>query len=131
MKDGNMTRDCTTAFDGDSAVSDPVRSVLTDQSRRRLRNQIGRAYRGTYGARTGLRTLARQFAVRLIEAGWLPDSVSAALARVVLEHSAANQGTRNLLTGVTLSTTLVELTQQSVADALVELSQRPQPGRRQ
>lgn len=120
-----MTGDCSSAFDADAAASDPVRSVLTDQSRRRLRNQVGRAYRGTYGARTGLRTLARQVAVRLIEAGWLPESVSAALARVVLEHSASHQGTRNLLTGVTLSTTLVELTQQSVADAVVELSQRP------
>ena len=130
MKQSNLTRDYSSAFDADGAVSDPVRSVLTDQSRRRLRNQVGRAYRGTYGARTGLRTLARQFAVRLIEAGWLPESVSAALARVVLEHSASNQGARNLLTGVTLSTTLVELTQQSVADAVIELSQRPQAASR-
>lgn len=125
MKNGNVTRDPSNAFDADGPVSDPVRSVLTDQSRRRLRNQVGRAYRGTYGARTGLRTLARQFAVRLIEAGWLPESVSAALARAVLEHSASNQGARNILTGATLSTTLVELTQQAVADAVLELSQRP------
>lgn len=131
MKDVKATRDSPGSFDGDGAVGDPVQSVLTDQSRRRLRNQVGRAYRGTYGARTGLRTLARQFAVRLMEAGWLPESVSAALARVVLEHSASNQGARNLLTGVTLSTTLVELTEQSVADAVVELSQRPQAAGRQ
>jgi hypothetical protein len=131
MNGGTVNRDDGSAFDAEGTASDPVRCVLTDQSRRRLRNQVGRAYRGTYGARTGLRTLARQFAVRLIEAGWVPESVSAALARVVLEHSAANQGARNLLTGVTLSTTLVELTQRSVADAVVELSQRPQAASRQ
>jgi hypothetical protein len=131
MNGGTVSRDDGSAFDAEGTVSDPVRCVLTDQSRRRLRNQVGRAYRGTYGARTGLRTLARQFAVRLIEAGWVPESVSSALARVVLEHSAANQGARNLLTGVTLSTTLVELTQRSVADAVVELSQRPQAASRQ
>ena len=128
ISDGNLARE---ALSGDDAGDDdPIRSVLTEQSRRRLRNQVGRAYRGTYGARTGLRTLARQFAVRLIEAGWLPESVAAALARVVLEHSASNQGGRNLLTGVTLSTTLVELTRQSVADAVAEVAQRPQPASR-
>lgn len=107
------------------AIEDPVRSVLTEQARRRLTNQVGRAYRGTYGARTGLRTLARQFAVRLIEARCSPESISAALARMVLDHSASNQGGRNLLTGETLSTALVELTRQSVADAVLELSRRP------
>ena len=130
-----MTRDSNVAeaVSGDvaGAADDPIRSALTDQSRRRLINQVGRAYRGTYGARTGLRTLARQFALRLMEAGWVPESVSTALARVVMEHSASNQGARNLLTGVTLSTTLVELTRQSVADAVAELAERSEPASRQ
>ena len=129
-----MTRDSNVAeaVSGDvaGAADDPIRSALTDQSRRRLINQVRRAYRGTYGARTGLRTLARQFALRLMEAGWVPESVSNALARVVMEHSASNQGARNLLTGVTLSTTLVELTRQSVADAVAELAERSEPASR-
>ena len=106
-------------------TEDPIRSVLTEQARRRLTNQVGRAYRGTYGARTGLRALSRQFAVRLIEARCSPESISAALARVVLDHSASNQGGRNLLTGRTLATALVELTRQSVAEAVLELAHRP------
>jgi hypothetical protein len=113
------------ASDAGTTAEDPIQTVLTDQSRRRLTNQVGRAYRGTYGARTGLRSLARQFAVRLIEGGCSPESVSTSLARVVLEHSASNQGGRNLVTGETLSTALVEITQRSVADAVLELSQRP------
>lgn len=103
--------------------------TLTDEARRRLSNQIARAYRGTYGARTGLRTLGRSIARRLIGAGWSPDAVSAALARIVVEHPAANGGDRrNLITQEPRSVALVELTRGCVADVVLELSaQQPPP----
>jgi hypothetical protein len=107
---------------------DPVRSVLTDQSRRRLANQVARAYRGTYGARTGLRSLGRLVALRMIGEGWSSEAVTAALARVVLDHSgAAGDEHKNLVTGETRSTELVEVMRRSVADAVLEISQRPRP----
>ena len=104
-----------------------IRSVLTDEARRRLSNQIAQAYRGTHGARTGLRTLGRSIARRLIGAGWSPEAVSAALARVVVDHPASTtDDQRRLVTGQPRSIALVELTRQSVADVVLELSQPPQ-----
>ena len=102
--------------------------AMTDEARRRLSNQIARAYRGTYGARTGLRTLGRSIARQLISAGWSPDSVSAALARAVRDHPAATSGgQRNLITGEPRSIALVELTSQCVADVALELSRSRRP----
>lgn len=98
--------------------------ALTDEARRRLSNQIARAYRGTYGARTGLRTLGRSIARRLLSAGWAPEVVSAALARVVLDHPACTGGgRRNLIAGDKRSIALVELTRQCVEEVALELSQ--------
>ena len=103
-------------------------SELTDEATRRLSNQIARAYRGTYGARTGLRTLGRSIARRLIAAGWSPEAVSAALAHVVRDHPASTiDDRRHLTSGEPRSTALVELTRQSVADVVLELAQQPAP----
>lgn len=108
---------------------DADRISVTVQARRRLSNQVGRAYRGSYGARTGLRTLGRSIARRLIDAGWSPEAISAALARVVLDHPASTiDDSRPLTTRAPRSAALVELTRQSVADVVLELAQRrPSP----
>jgi hypothetical protein len=99
--------------------------MFTDEARRRLSNQIARAYRGTYGAQTGLRTISRSIALRSIGAGWSPDAVSAAFERVVLDHPAsASDGQPNLITREPRSTALLELTRQSVADAILELARQ-------
>ena len=109
-----------------SSSAESLQVALTDESRRRLSNQIARAYRGTYGARTGLRTLGRAIARRMIRGGCSPDAVSAALARVVLDHPASTTGDRrSLITGESRSVALVELTRQCVADVALELAQPP------
>jgi hypothetical protein len=107
----------------------PLQVALTVEARRRLSNQIARAYRGTYGARTGLRTLGRAIARRLIGAGWSPEMVSAALSRAVLDHPAcAGSDRRDLVTGEQRSVALVELTRQCVEEIAFDLSQSRRPG---
>lgn len=102
--------------------------ALTVEARRRLSNQIARAYRGTYGAHTGLRTLGRAIARRLLGAGWSPAMVSAALSQAVLDHPACAGGDRrNLITGEQRSVALVELTRQCVEEAANDLSQSRRP----
>src|SRR5437879_8720573 len=89
--------------------------VLPDAAARRLSNQIARAYRGTYGARTGLRTIVRSVARQMLNAGSPPDVVSRVLERYVLNHPAGLAADpRSLVTGELNSATLVELTQQCV-----------------
>ena len=111
-----------------SESGESSQGILTDQARRRLSNQVARAYRGTYGARTGLRTLGRSIARRMIGAGCPADVVSAALARVVLDHPASiTADRRDLVTGEPRSMALVELTRQCVAEVALELSQPPPP----
>src|SRR5260370_78549 len=55
--------------------------VLPDAAARRLSNQIARAYRGTYGARTGLRTIVRSVARQMLNAGSPPEVVSRVIER--------------------------------------------------
>ena len=59
-------------------------AVVPDAAARRLSNQVTRAYRGTYGARTGLRTLVRSVSVQMLRAGSPPEAVARALADFVL-----------------------------------------------
>lgn len=102
---------------------DSLPVALTDDARRRLSNQIARAYRGTYGAQTGLRTLGQSIARRMIDAGWSPEAVSAALARVVLDHPASTSSDRRARAmGEPDTIALVEVTRQSVADIVLEQS---------
>ena len=62
--------------------------VFTDAALRRLSNQIARANRGTFGAQTGLRTIARSLAMRMLELGSAPADVTAAFVQVIRDHPA-------------------------------------------
>ena len=101
--------------------------VLPEEARRRLSNQIGRAYRGTYGARTGLRTLACAIARRMVGEGWSPVAVSAALSGFVANHPASASADRQTVATAERSIALVELTRECVAEVALELSQPRSP----
>ena len=55
-------------------------AIVPEAAGRRLSNQVARAYRGTYGARTGLRTLVRAMSLQMLRAGASPDAVARALS---------------------------------------------------
>jgi hypothetical protein len=59
-------------------------AIVPEAAGRRLSNQVTRAYRGTYGARAGLRTLVRAMSVQLLRAG---ASAASALPALVSEYS--------------------------------------------
>lgn len=101
-----------------SEKTEGLDGVLSDAAARRLSNQLARAYRGTYGAEVGLRMIVRSVARQMIQAGSSPESVSRTFERYVLDHpSFSGVDPRIVLTGRVNSRTLIELTQQCVADA--------------
>ncbi len=59
-------------------------AAVPDAAARRLSNQIARAYRGTYGAHAGLRTLVRIVSVQMLRGGSSPEAIVRALCDVVL-----------------------------------------------
>jgi hypothetical protein len=80
---------------------------------RRLNNQIARAFRGTYGARTGLRTIVRLTTRQMLQAGMPRDAIQRTLELCVLNHPArAVRDPHNIMTGESQSTTLAQLTRQ-------------------
>jgi len=92
-------------------------ALLPDLAARRLSNQIARAFRGTYGARTGLRTIARAVARQMLNAGMTPDAIALTFERCVLDHPDRLIGERrNILAGEPHSRMLVELTRACVAE---------------
>jgi hypothetical protein len=96
-------------------------SVLAPGAARRVSNQLGRAFRGTYGAKAGLDTIVRSLAHPLLARGTPPDAVIRSLEALVLEHPERLAGDpRRIGTGEALSTTLIELIRQSVAGAAEE-----------
>jgi hypothetical protein len=80
---------------------------------RRLSNQIARAFRGTYGARTGLRTIVRLTTQQMLLAGNSPDTIRRTLESCVLNHPArVLNDPQNIVTGETQSATLAQLTRK-------------------
>jgi hypothetical protein len=80
---------------------------------RRLNNQIARAFRGTYGARTGLRTIVRLTTLQMLQAGTPRDAIQRTLELCVLNHPARLlSDPHNIVTGESQSTTLAQLTRQ-------------------
>ena len=71
-----------------SEAHDATNGVLPRADARRLSNQIARVYRGTFGARTGLRTIVRTMARQALSAGAAPGDIARALEIQVLSHSA-------------------------------------------
>jgi hypothetical protein len=63
-------------------------AVVPDAAARRLSTQVARAYRGTYGARAGLRTLVRSVSIQMLRSGSSPEAVSRALEDFILSRAA-------------------------------------------
>jgi hypothetical protein len=60
--------------------------ILPAAGARRLSNQIGRAFRGTFEAAAGLRTITRSVARQLLGAGESPEDVARAIGDCVARH---------------------------------------------
>ena len=104
-------------------------SALTDAASRRMSNQLGRAYRGTYGARTGLRIIVLPLARQMIRGGVSPDSANGMLERCVLDHPSRIIGdAQNSLGGAAHSGLLIDLMHECVAAAVLEYETAAPPG---
>lgn len=100
-----------------------ITDVLSAAAQRRMSNQLARAYRGTYGARTGWRTIVRSVARQMLTAGSSAESVSHVFESYVMNHPAGfGADPRNIVTGKNHSQMLVEVAQQCVADVALETS---------
>jgi len=100
-------------------------AVVPDAAARRLSNQVARAHSGTYGARAGLRTLARSVSLQMLRAGCSPDAVARALADHVLSCTApATTDATIAINDAARLEGLVALTAECVFDAAVEMAAR-------
>jgi hypothetical protein len=71
--------------------------ALTTSMVRRLNHQIERAFRGTYGAESGLRTLVRMGTQQMLLAGAPPASIGSAFSACVLNHPCPEDGNSSVL----------------------------------
>jgi hypothetical protein len=98
-------------------------AALSDAAARRMSNQLNRAFRGTYGATTGLRTIVQSIARQMLRAGSSPEATALTFERYVLDHPfASGDEPQHLTAGKTDSQLLVELTRECVAEVVVEVS---------
>jgi phytoene/squalene synthetase len=74
----------------------------------RLRNQIGRAFRHTYGAESGLRTLVKLASSQMLAAGAAPAAVRNAIEQCLVNHPTCTTGKPSLVTGEDRSVTLMK-----------------------
>lgn len=86
-----------------------------------MANQVGRAYRGTFGAATGLKTIVASVARQMMRAGSSAEETARLLERGVLDHPERNAA------GATDASEnqarlMVELTHQCVAEVKLEMS---------
>lgn len=103
-------------------------SILPTASRRRLSSQIGRAFRGVYGARSGLRTILRAVAAEMLAAGATAGLVTRALETCVRYHPARiGCDPHSLMSGRSHSAMLVELASECVADVAKPETDAPNP----
>ena len=94
---------------------------ISEVASRRLSNQIGRAYRGTYGAADGLRALVCATARQMLIEGATPRSVTRVLEECVLVHPDRPEGAPKAMSDAADSATLVKLTRDCVAGVAREL----------
>jgi len=100
-------------------------AIIPAASGRRLSNQIERAFRGTFGAQTGLRTIIRSVAAQMLAAGATEESVARALETCVLHHPArTGRDSPSLVSGTSHSTVLVALACECVADVARTMSKQ-------
>ena len=96
-------------------------SALTDAASRRMSNQLARAYRGTFGARTGLRIIVLPLARQMIRDGVSPDTANGMLERCVLDHPSRIIGdAQNATMAAAHSGPLIDLMHECVAAAVLE-----------
>lgn len=104
-----------------SPMAGGLDSALTDAASRRMANQLARAYRGTFGARTGLRIIVLPLARQMIRGGVSPDAANDVLERCVLDHpSRISDGAQPPVEGAAHSAVLIDLMHECVAEAVLE-----------
>ena len=97
--------------------------LLSNAAARRVSNQIARAFRGTYGAETGLRTIVRSIALPLLASGASTDSVFAVFEACVLSHPAQPAADApNRATIVARSAAIIAVARDGVSDAATEVA---------
>src|ERR1700709_2059377 len=95
--------------------------ALPDAAARRMSNQLDRAFRGTYGARTGLQTIVRSIARQMLRAGSSPEGTARMLERYVADHPpAVSEDAQHSAADAKESQLLVELTRACVAEVVRE-----------
>ena len=90
-----------------------------------MSNQIGRAFRGTFGAEDGLRVLLAATARGLLIDGATERSIQSALEQLVMIHPDKPAHPPKPSSDASSSATLVRLTRECVADAARELRKLP------
>jgi hypothetical protein len=86
-----------------------------------MANQLARAYRGTFGARTGLRIIVLPLARQMIRDGVSPDAANGVLERCVLDHPSRTIGeSQPSIDGGAHSGMLIDLMHECVAAAVLE-----------
>lgn len=104
-----------------SPMAGGLDSALTDAASRRMANQLARAYRGTFGARTGLRIIVLPLARQMIRDGISPDAANGVLERCVLDHPSRTIGeSQPSIDGGAHSGMLIDLMHECVAAAVLE-----------
>ena len=104
-----------------SPMAGGLDSALTDAASRRMSNQLARAYRGTFGARTGLRIIVLPLARQMIRGGVSPDAANDVLERCVLDHPSRTIGdAQQSMEGAAHSGMLIDLMHECVAAAVLE-----------
>jgi hypothetical protein len=104
-------------------------SALTDAASRRMSNQLARAYRGTFGARTGLRIIVLPLARQMIRGGASREAANGMLERCVLDHPSRIIGdAQNSLGGAAHSGMLIDLMHECVAAAVLECATAARDG---
>ena len=100
-------------------------AVLPAASGRRLSSQIGRAFRGTFGAKTGLRTLMQSIAAKMLADGVTEHDIAHTFETCVMQHPARSGcDSHSLISGKAHSAVLVELAHECAAAAVAQWKAR-------
>ena len=96
-------------------------AVVPEAAARRIANQVARAYRGTYGARTGLRTLVNSVSVQMLRGGSSADAVVRAIVDLVRTCPIpAIDGSPTAISDPLSADALAELTAEYASSAAME-----------
>lgn len=110
---------------------DHLSALLPAASRRRLSNHIGRAFRGTVGAKIGLRIIVRAVAAEMLAAGAPESSVAAAFESCVRNHPARiGCDSHSLISGKSRASMLIELASECISDIVRPASGTPNRSRK-